>query len=87
MAHRIEGERLECIDLFSHAHRAQLGGDIGANASGQGKTGEYRGEFEGDRFLDQRAHEIRRHEIAHGIAGEERQYDPGEQGNEDADRQ
>ena len=39
IAERIDGRRFERIDLLGHLHRAQLGADARANATGQQKAG------------------------------------------------
>ncbi len=85
MAHRIERERFEGVDLLGDAHRAQLGGDVGAHTAGEGEPREHRREFERDRLLHEGAYEVRRHDVAHAVAGQQREHDAGEQGDEDAD--
>ena len=83
---RIPGEGLEGVDLLGHLHRAELGGDVGADPAGQRHAGQHRSELHHHGLADQRADEVHRHRAGEDVRRQQCQHDPGEHRDEGRDR-
>ena len=67
---RVVAKRLERVDLLSDAHRAQFGGDVRSNATGESQTRQHWRQFHRDRLLDERSDEVERDGASKRVACE-----------------
>jgi hypothetical protein len=67
-------------------HGAELGRDVGADPAGEGHAGQHRAQLHHHGLRDQGAHEVERDRAGEDVRGEEREDDPGEDGEEQRDR-